>query len=86
MLHVRVTPRASANAVTGFDDSGVLHVRVTAAPADGAANRAAGQLLAKALGLPPRDLVLVRGATARQKSFDVPLTESQIAARLTAPG
>jgi uncharacterized protein (TIGR00251 family) len=81
-LRVRVTPRASRDAVDGFDAAGLLRVRVTAPPADGAANAAVAKLLAKALGLPPRDVVLVSGATAREKTFDVPLAEGDVAARL----
>ncbi len=81
-LRVRVTPRASRDAIAGFDDAGRLRIRVTAPPADGAANAAVTKLLAKALGLAPRDVVLVRGATSRDKVFEVPLTEAQIRANV----
>jgi len=83
-LSVRVTPRASRDAIAGFNDEGTLQVRVTAAPTDGAANAAVTKLLAKALGIPPRDVVLVSGATARQKVFDVPLELDEIQRRLGA--
>jgi uncharacterized protein YggU (UPF0235/DUF167 family) len=83
-LQVRVTPRAGTDALDGFDASGVLRLRVSAAPADGAANAAVTRLLAKALGLPQRDLVLVAGARARTKLFDVPLTAAEIHERLSA--
>lgn len=66
----------------GFDAEGSLRVRVTAAPADGAANAAVARLLAKALGLPGRDVVLVSGGTARQKLFDVPLDMDELRRRL----
>jgi len=81
-LPVRVTPRASRDALAGFDADGVLLVRVTAPPADGAANAAVTRLLARALGLPGRDIVLVSGATSRLKLFDVPLSEDELRARL----
>ncbi len=81
-LAVRVTPRSTRDAVEGFDAEGTLRVRVTAAPADGAANAAVARLLAKALGLPGRDVVLVAGATARQKLFDVPLEMDEVRRRL----
>ncbi len=81
-LAVRVTPRAARDAIAGFNDEGTLLVRVTAAPTDGAANAAVTKLLAKALGIPPRDVVLVSGATARQKLFDVPLEPHEIRRRL----
>lgn len=81
-IAVRVTPRASRDAVEGFDAAGVLRVRVTAPPAEGAANAAVAKLLAGALGLPGRDVVLVSGASARNKTFEVPLDGDQVVARL----
>ena len=82
-LNVRVTPRAARDAVEGFGPDGVLRVRVTAPPADGAANAAVTKLLAAALGLPARDIVLVAGAASRTKLFDVPLTEADARERLS---
>lgn len=81
-LTVRVSPRSSRDLVAGFDETGALIVRVTAPPADGAANDAVTRLIAKALGLPPRDVVLVSGATSRLKRFEIPLEEAAVAARL----
>ncbi|MEX0784318.1 MAG: DUF167 domain-containing protein [Dehalococcoidia bacterium] len=81
-LTVRVTPRASTDRIGGFDAEGRLRVRVTAPPADGAANAAVARLLAKALGLPGRDVVLVTGATSREKVFEVPLEDDDIRSRL----
>ncbi|MEP7215637.1 MAG: DUF167 domain-containing protein, partial [Anaerolineaceae bacterium] len=79
---VRVTPRAAREGIDGFDADGTLRVRVTAPPAEGKANAAVVKLLSRALGLPPRDIVLTSGATARRKSFDVPLSEEEMLARL----
>ena len=84
-LHVRVTPRSSRDAIEGFDRTGLLRVRVTAPPAEGAANAATTRLLADALSLPSRDVVLISGGTSRQKVFDLPLTREEIEARLGAP-
>ena len=81
-LTVRVTPRAARDRVDGFDADGVLRLRVTAPPAEGEANAAVVKLLSRALGLPARDVVLVSGATARRKMFDVPVSAEEIAARL----
>jgi len=81
-LSVRVTPRASTDSIGALDDTGVLHVRVTAAPADGQANAAVAKLLAKALGLPTRDVVLVSGATNRNKVFEVPVEAGELKAKL----
>jgi len=62
---VRVTPGAGRDDVT--IDGPTVRLRVTAPPADGAANEAVLGLLAAALGRPRRDLTLLRGATARIK-------------------
>lgn len=64
-----MTPGASRDAVAIAD--GVVQLRVTAPPADGAANEAVLRLLAAALGRPPRDLTLLRGATARIKLIGI---------------
>lgn len=63
---VRLTPRAARDDVDGVVD-GVLRVRVTAPPVDGAANVALLRLLADRLGVPRRDLRIVSGDSARQK-------------------
>lgn len=81
-IAVRVTPRASRDAVEGFDDTGVLRVRVTAPPAEGAANAAVVKVLAKALGIPAREIVLVAGTTSRMKRFEVPLDAGELRRRL----
>lgn len=46
---------------------GVLRVRVTAPPIEGAANQALVRLLAEELGLARRSVRLVAGAAGRQK-------------------
>ena len=84
-LTVRVTPRAARDRIDGFDGDGVLRLRVTAPPAEGEANVAVVKLLARALGLPARDVVLVSGATARRKVFEVSLGETEVASRLRRP-
>jgi uncharacterized protein (TIGR00251 family) len=68
---IRVTPRASANAVGGERD-GALLVRVTAPPVEGKANDAVVELLAKALDVPPSEVHVERGAAARTKRVSVP--------------
>ena len=68
---VRLIPRASRNAVAGVRE-GVLHVRVTAAPVDGAANRALIELLGKALRVGVTAVRIESGATASRKRLSVP--------------
>jgi uncharacterized protein (TIGR00251 family) len=66
-IAVRVTPKASRNAVE--IDGGTIRVRVTAPPEDGKANEAVRKLLVKALGVAKTRLTLVRGAASREKVF-----------------
>ncbi|MDZ3830438.1 MAG: DUF167 domain-containing protein [Sphingopyxis sp.] len=66
---MRVTPGASRDEVRIEGDS--VQLRVTAPPADGAANEAVLKLMAAALGRPRRDLTLLRGASARIKLIGV---------------
>ncbi|MFV0360095.1 DUF167 domain-containing protein [Tropicimonas sp.] len=68
-IAVRVTPKASRNAVLA--DATGLRVLVTAVPEDGKANAGVQKLLAHALGIPKSRLELIRGATARDKVFRV---------------
>ncbi|WP_415182405.1 DUF167 domain-containing protein [Phaeovulum sp.] len=66
-IAVRVTPKASRNAVLAGEEG--LRVYVTVVPEDGKANAAVVKLLAKALGVAKTRLVLIRGATSRDKVF-----------------
>jgi uncharacterized protein YggU (UPF0235/DUF167 family) len=72
-LEVRVSPGASADAVT-LSSSGTaaaLVVRTTAVAEDGKANDAVLRLLAQALDLPVSALELVRGASSRTKQIRI---------------
>jgi len=70
-LAVRLTPKGGRDAIDGMetlaDGHVVLKARVRAAPSEGEANIALIRLVAKAVGVPPRDVALVAGATARLK-------------------
>lgn len=65
-IAVRVTPRAGTDRVDRAE-AGVLHVRVAAAPADGAANLAVVDLIASTLGIPRSQIRIVAAATGRLK-------------------
>lgn len=70
-LAVKVTPGACEEAVTLTDNAVLVKVR---APADkGAANAAVLQVVARALGLAPSRVSLLRGGTSRQKVLKVEL-------------
>lgn len=64
---LRVTPRARHEGIVASPEG--LKVSVHAPPEDGKANEAVRRLLARALGIAPSRLTLVRGATARDKLF-----------------
>ena len=68
---VRLIPRASRNTVVGVRE-GVLQVRVTAAPVDGAANRALLELLAKVLHVGVTAVRIESGSTSPRKRLSVP--------------
>ncbi|MCP9221814.1 DUF167 domain-containing protein [Erythrobacter sp. LQ02-29] len=68
-LPIRVTPGArSEGLVIG---EGRLLVKVRARPQEGAANAAVTRLVAKALGVAPTRVTLIRGATAPEKLLEI---------------
>lgn len=81
-LTVRVTPRASRDALTL--ENGLLRARLTAPPVEGAANEALVTLLAERLHLPKRAVTIVRGAASRDKQIVITgITADELRARLT---
>jgi uncharacterized protein (TIGR00251 family) len=66
-ITVKVTPRARKTAVAGVMDDGTIKIKVAAPPVDGAANKALVEFLAEALGLPPKQIDIVAGATSERK-------------------
>lgn len=75
IVTVRLTPKGGRDSIDGIetlsDGRTVLKARVRAAPSEGEANAALGRLLAKALGVPPRDVTIVGGATSRIKRVKI---------------
>jgi len=85
-LAVRLTPKGGRDAIDGIaqlaDGRYVLKVRVRAAPSEGEANAALVRLIAKAAGVPPRDVALTAGATARVKQLVISGDPSTLIAAL----
>ena len=85
-LAVRLTPKGGRDAVDGIermaDGRAVLKVRVAAPPSEGEANDALVRLIAKAAGVPPRDVVLAAGATARVKRLTIAGDPARLVAAL----
>jgi uncharacterized protein (TIGR00251 family) len=85
-IHIRLTPRSSRDAIVGWDGD-VLRVRVSAPPLDGRANAALLKVLVRALGVPKRDVILVRGTRARDKTIGIRgLSKADVDARLARAG
>lgn len=72
---VRLTPKGGRDAIDGLetlsDGRAVLKARVRVAPSEGEANEALCRLIAKSVGVPPRDVVVVAGAAARIKRLTI---------------
>lgn len=66
-IAVRVTPGARSTRIERADEG--LRIWVTAPPDGGRANTAVTETLARALGVAKSRLILLRGATSRQKLF-----------------
>jgi uncharacterized protein len=85
-LRVRVSPRASHNALAG-EREGALVVRVTAAPVEGAANDALTRLLARLIHLPASAVEVRHGTSGRDKLLHVAgLDAAALLARLSSAG
>ena len=80
---IRVRPGASRTAVGGTHADSLV-VAVGARAVDGAATRAALDALAEALGVRPRQVRLVSGATSRDKVVEVDADDAEVAVRLAA--
>jgi uncharacterized protein (TIGR00251 family) len=63
---IQVTPHASHNEITGWQD-GMLKLKVTTQPVEGAANLACINLLAQALKLRKSQLEILVGEKSREK-------------------
>jgi uncharacterized protein YggU (UPF0235/DUF167 family) len=62
---------------------GVLHVKLAAAPVEGAANAALIDLLSRLLRVPKRSLRIATGERSRTKTVEISgLTEDEVRSRL----
>ena len=75
MIAVRLTPKGGRDAIEGVerlaDGRAVLKARVRVAASEGEANAALLTLIARTLGVAPRDVTLVAGAAARIKRLHI---------------
>ena len=69
-FEVWVQPRSSKMEISGIHD-GVLRVRLTAPPVDGAANKQCIELLSRKMKIPKRAIRITSGASARRKRLKI---------------
>jgi uncharacterized protein len=90
LVTVRLTPKGGRDRIDGIahlaNGRAVLKARVAAAANRGEANDALRRLLARALDIAPRDVVLVGGANARVKQLVIRGDPQGAAAKLAAWG
>jgi uncharacterized protein YggU (UPF0235/DUF167 family) len=86
MLAARLTPKGGRDAIDGVqqlaDGRAMLKARVRAAPSGGEANEALLKLIAKALGVPLRDVTLTAGGTSRIKRLSIAGDPATLIAKL----
>lgn len=70
-LKIKAVPRSSKNEIAGETTDGALKVRLTAAPAGGAANKALVDLLAGHFHCSKSKIKIVRGQTSRNKIIEI---------------
>ena len=70
LLSLSVMPNAKRTEVDGLH-GGTLRVRLAAPPIDGRANEALVAWLAKSLGVPKRDVDVLRGESSRRKQVAI---------------
>lgn len=83
-IAVHATPKAAREEVAGWRGS-ELSVRVTAAPEDGKANGAVCKVVAKALGVAPSRVKVVRGEASRHKVLEIDADPEQLTAAFGSP-
>lgn len=71
LIRVRVKPRASKNQIEAVTPDGLLSVRLTAPPVEGAANAALVELIAKTLRVPKSAVSVVAGEKSKTKTVSV---------------
>lgn len=85
-LSVKVSPKASRNAIQGWMGE-ALKISVTAAPERGKANEAVIALLAETLNLPKAAVEVIRGHTQARKLVQIHgLSDPELRRRLDAFG
>ncbi len=72
LLHVKATPNAKVTAFVARMEDETLRIKVHAAPEKGEANKELIDYLSKELKLPKKEVLLLKGASSRLKTFHIP--------------
>lgn len=84
-LNLKVAPKSSRNAVTGWMGN-TLKLSVTTAPEKGKANQIVIDVLAQALDVSRSSITIVRGETSGTKLVEIAqLSEAEVFTRLHKP-
>lgn len=88
LLAVRATAKGGRDEIDGLtqfpDGTAALKARIAAAPEGGEANAALVRLIARAVGIGPSGVQLVRGMNGRRKMFRLSGDPQRLAAALEA--
>ncbi len=68
IFHVRVLPRSSKNIVAGVSE-GMLKIKLTAPPVEGAGNEMLIRFLSEKLNIPKTKISIIRGQSSRSKAI-----------------
>ena len=79
-----IQPRASRNQILGIHNH-CLKIKLTSPPVDGAANQACIKFLAKAFGISPSRIAIVKGETSRNKTIQFEGMDSKTFTNTLAP-
>jgi hypothetical protein len=80
-LQIHVQPGAKSSEVIG-EHGDRLKIKISAPPADNAANEALIEFIARTAGVPKSRVKLVRGQTSRLKTLEVEAQEGQFIEKL----
>ncbi|WP_413289930.1 DUF167 domain-containing protein [Bdellovibrio sp. HCB337] len=69
-LSLFVQPKSSKNEIIG-PHNGALKIKITAPPVDGKANAELVDFLSEILGIPKRQIEILKGETGRNKSVEI---------------
>jgi uncharacterized protein len=80
-LSIHIQPGASKSEIAGLHDD-TLKIRIQARPVDGAANAALVEFVATCLGVPRKEVKILRGEKSRRKSVWVAIQADEAERRL----